>query len=145
MAASLAALVRVIVVLGLIIALMMLLARVAQKRQVLTGKRRATSDGQIEVLSRRSLGQHVSMMVVRVGRRSFLVGQTSQTMTMLAELEAELDEAPVTLALSESSTPRHEYGSGQLLTPGTARGTGDPSSGAWDAFIERLRELTVRR
>jgi flagellar biogenesis protein FliO len=131
-----------ILVLGLIIGAMLLLARFARSRQLVQGVRGARGAakpaGRIEVVSRRSLGKHSSLLVVRVEQRTFLVSQSAQQMNLLAELSGEESvEAP-----AESSS---NFSSTHFLAPGTALGTGEDSPGAWDAIVDRLREITVRR
>lgn len=135
------AILRTLFVLGAIVGVLLALGRFAKKRQlsVGTGGFAKKSAGGIEVLSRKSLGQHVSLLVIRVGQRSFLVGQSSQQMTLLAELSG--DEWNDTASASASSN----FGSDQLLTPGRAWGTEGNPLKAWDAFVDRLREMTVRR
>ncbi len=127
---------RMILVLGLIIAGLLLLAKFAKKRPLGSAGRLGTLPfGQIEVVSRRSLGQHVSLLVVRVAGRTFLVGQSTQQMAMLAELDGE-----------EAGRPHVgvEDDVKQVLAPRMALGSGVRSAGAWDAFIDHLREMTVR-
>ncbi len=139
MGASLLAFGRMILVLGLIVGGLYLLSRVAKKRQLVgSGRFGGVPFGQIEVLSRRSLGQHVSLLVIRVAGRTFLVGQSTQQMTMLAELADGQDghEGSVGTALDSDVK--------QILAPRTALGSGINCPGAWDAFIDRLREMTVR-
>ncbi|HEV3188499.1 MAG TPA: flagellar biosynthetic protein FliO [Acidimicrobiales bacterium] len=141
MAVSFFAVLRMLFVLGSIVGVLLVLGRIAKKRQLNAGRGAFAkkSVGGIEVLSRKSLGQHVSLSVVRVGNRSFLVGQSSQQMTLLAELNG--DESMDTVAPLASS----HFGSDQLLTPGKAWGTEGNPLKAWDAFVDRLREMTVRR
>jgi len=137
MGASIFEFVRTMLVLVLVIGLLLLMARVARKFQVSGGKLVAKPAGQVEVVSRRSLGKHMSLLVVRVADRTFLVGQGPQQVTMLADLgEGGVnDEAPASgLAITED-----------ILTPGTVSGTEVLAAGAWDAFVDRLREMTVRR
>jgi flagellar biogenesis protein FliO len=141
MGASLLAFGRMILVLGLIIGVLMVLARCGRKWQRGGGIAGLGTKptGRIEVLSRRSLGRHLSLVVVRVADRTLLVGQSSQQMTLLAELEGdEWVEAG-----SPASKPER-HGS-HLLAPGTALGVGGEPPRAWDAFMDRLREMTVRR
>jgi flagellar biogenesis protein FliO len=141
MAVSFFAVLRMLFVLGSIVGVLVALGRFAQKRQLNVGRGGVAkkSAGGIEVLSRKSLGQHVSLLVVRVGNRSFLVGQSSQQMTLLAELNG--DEWNDTASPLASSN----FGSDQLLTPGKAWGIEGNPLKAWDAFVDRLREMTVRR
>jgi flagellar biogenesis protein FliO len=143
MGASLLAFGRMIMVLGLIVGGLLLLAKFAQKRQGRGGGLRLGAPKQpstrIEVLSRRSLGRHVSLLVVRVADRTILVGQSAQQMTLLAELEGE--------QWVESGAPAGPQGfSSDLLlqAPRTVQGSGVTTPGAWDAVMDRLREMTVR-
>jgi len=129
---------RMLLVLGLIIGLLFLLARFGRKWQT-SPKFGAKSTPRIDVVSRRSLGKNISIAVVHVGRRVFLVGQSAQAMTLLAELDA--DEWSTSAMTSQTSVSDKD----QLLTPGTVRGIGGDSPRAWDAFIDHLREITVRR
>lgn len=140
MGASLLAFGRMILVLGLIIGVLMVLARFGRKwqRGGGIGGLGARPTGRIEVLSRRSVGRHVSLLVIRVAARTLLVGQSNQQMTLLAELDGdEWVETPPLIAKAGSSTDN-------LLAPRTALGAGGDSPGAWDAFMDRLREMTVR-
>ena len=133
---------RMILVLGLIIGLLMLLARFGRKwqRGGGIGGLGVRPTGRIEVLSRRSLGRHVTLLVVRVAQRTFLVGQSNQQMTLLAELEGdEWVEAGSPTAAATSG-----FGNDDRLAPRTAFGAGGDSPRAWDAFMDRLREMTVR-
>jgi flagellar protein FliO/FliZ len=144
MGASLLAFGRMIVVLGLIIGLLLLLARFARKRQLGNGLgglggRAKRPAGQIEVLSRRSLGRHVSLLVVRVADQTLLVGQSSQQMTLLAELNG--DEWVQTDPAAKKPSSIDD----RLLAPRMALGAGETSPWAWDACVNRLREMTVRR
>lgn len=131
-----------ILVLGLIIGAMMLMARFARSRQLGTGIKSVRGGvkpaGRIEVVSRRSLGKHSALLVVRVEQRTFLVSQSAQQMSMLAELDGNEEVAP-------SETSSSNISSTHFLAPRTAFGTGELSPGAWDAFVDRLREMTVRR
>ncbi len=140
MGASLLAFGRMLLVLGLIIGVLMVLARYGKKwqRGGGIGGLGAKPAGRIEVLSRRSLGRHISLLVVRVAQRTFLVGQSNQQMTLLAELDGDewVEPGP--------STATQGLGNDNLLAPRTASGAGGDSPGAWDAFMDRLREMTVR-
>ena len=131
---------RMILVLGLIIGVLMVLARYGKKWQRGGGfaGRGIRPAGRIEVLSRRSLGRHISLLVVRVAHRTLLVGQSNQQMTLLAELDGDEWVEP------GSSTATQGLGNDNLLAPRTALGAGGDSPRAWDAFMDRLREMTVR-
>jgi flagellar biosynthetic protein FliO len=136
MGASIYEFARTMLVLALVIGLLLVLARVARRFQVAGGKLVSKPTGLVEVVSRRSLGKHSSLYLVRVSERSFLVGQGAQQVTLLAELgQASNEKAP---AKSPGSSE-------ELPTPGTALENEVHAPGAWDAFVDRLRELTVRR
>src|SRR5271170_4155547 len=89
MGASLLAFGRMILVLGLIIGLIVVLGRYGRKRQLGGGGHGKKPVGQIDILSRRSLGRHVSLLVVRVADQTVLVGQSGQQITLLAELNGD--------------------------------------------------------
>jgi flagellar protein FliO/FliZ len=140
MGASLLAFGRMILVLGLIIGLLVVLARCGRKWQRGGGIAGlgVKPTGRIEILSRRSLGRHISLLVIRVAQRTLLVGQSNQQMTLLAELEG--DEWVETGSVAS----KPEFRSSHLLAPRTALGAGGETPRAWDAFMDRLREMTVR-
>lgn len=137
MALTLLAVGRTILALGLVLGLLVVLARVSQRWQQRARRvaPRATSGVHLEIVSRRTVGKSSALLVVRVADRTFLVGQSAQQLTLLSELNG---DAP---------SPQNEAGAsaGQVATPGMAWGSGGGSPRAWDAFIEHLRELTVRR
>lgn len=137
MGASIFEFVRTMLVLVLVIGLLLLMARIARKFQVSGGKLVAKPTGQVEVVSRRSLGKHMSLLVIRVANRTFLVGQSAQQVTMLAELGEDGTSEEVSASGSDITE--------DLLIPRTVSGTEVNASGAWDAFVDRLREMTVRR
>jgi flagellar biosynthetic protein FliO len=139
MGASLLAFGRMILVLGLIIGLLLLLARYGRKRQLGLGGRGPRPVGQIEVLSRRSMGRHVSLLVVRVAKKTLLVGQSGQQITLLAELSGDEWVGVEPAGRMPSSFDD------RLPAPRMALGDGEHAPGAWDACMDRLREMTVRR
>lgn len=128
---------RMVLVLGLIIIVLLFLARFGRKWKGVPGLG-AKPAGRIEIVSRRSLGKSTSLLVVQVARRTFLVGQGGQHLTMLAELDGDESLAPdvpnqITVATKE-----------ELLAPGTVPDIGGQTPRAWDAFIDYLREMTIR-
>ena len=139
MGVTILSLLRMVVVLGAIIGLLVAMGRVAQRRQGAPSRSSAKkSSASIEVLSRKSLGQHVSLLVVRAGERTLLVGQSSQQMTLLTEL----DDAAWESATPDSSKKKSAH---NPSAPRLAPGDDLTASRAWDAFLYRLREMTVRR
>lgn len=130
-----------LVVLGAIVGGLVAMGRFAQRRQSSVGRLKWNnkSTASIDVLSRRALGQHVSLLVIRVGERTLLVGQSAQQMTLLAELDGS------DWADAEAPVRARERSNNQLLTPRLASLDGMTAVGALDAFLDRLREKTVRR
>lgn len=139
MGATLLAFGRMLIVLALIIGLLLMMSRFAQKYQHKVASRmRINSPTGIEVLSHRSLGRHSAIFVIRVSKKTFLVSQSPQQILLLAELDG------ADLEVSEPEEVRSVLSAERLLAPRTAL-IGRDSSGAWDAFLYRLREKTVRR
>lgn len=128
---------RMVLVLGLIIVVLVFLARFGRKWQGVPG-RGIKPAGRIDIVSRRSLGKSTSLLVVHVARRTFLVGQGGQHLTMLAELDG--DESLTSDAPNQIMVQTNE----ELLAPGTVRDIGGETPRAWDAFIDYLREMTIR-
>jgi flagellar biogenesis protein FliO len=138
---------RMILALALVLGLLWLFSKFGRGRQN-KGRGLWTSRddaGRIEVMDRRSLGRHSSIAVVRAAGRIVVVGQTPQQISVLLDADQGLDasdgspaggEAP---ALGNSSMTDEE-----MLMPGLASTAGVDAPKAWDAFLERLREMTVR-
>ncbi len=128
---SLAALlVRVVVSLGVVLAIMAGAAAVLRRSGVVGGRspRRRTA----QVVSRQGLGRSSSVTVVRVGERALVLGVTESSVNLLGEVDA------AKLELEEAVGPE---------APGTASpGSGfPPAAFAWKAVLENLRDRTVRR
>lgn len=103
------------------------------------GRGQGSRVGHIEVASRRALGKNAALLVVRVANRTFLVSQTPQQLSLLSELD---DDDWVAPAQSQRDGPAPRRSS---PGPRMAGGSVETSHSAWDAFIEHLREMTVRR
>jgi len=139
---------RMVLALGLVLGLLWLFSKFGRGRQ---NKGRArwlpgVDASRIEVMDRRSLGRHSSIAVVRAAGRIFVIGQTPQQINVL------LDTNPAADTLERESVEGEEPVIGrpsgadeEMLLPGLAATTGADSPKAWDAFLERLREMTVRR
>jgi|HubBroStandDraft_4_1064222.scaffolds.fasta_scaffold461190_2 flagellar biogenesis protein FliO len=139
---------RMILALGLVLGLLWLFSKFGRGRQAKSRGRwmqGGVDAGKIEVMDRRSLGRHSSIAVVRAAGRIVVVGQTPQQISVL--LDADPDTDPLggkaasdeASAIGEPSKPDEE-----MLLPGLAATTGVDAPKAWDAFLERLREMTVR-
>ena len=129
---ALALVVRVVVSLGVVLALMAGAAAVLRRNGV-PGRRASLgrrSTAKVEVLARHGLGRSSSVAVVRVGERAFVLGVTEQQVTLLTEADpAQLIEAQDPDA---AGTP--------------LSGGGFPTaSSAWKAVLETMRDRTARR
>jgi len=136
---------RMILVLGMIIGMLLAMARFVRRRQLgprpMTGAR---PGGRIEILSRRSVGRHLSLVVIRVGGRTFLVGQSAQQMTLLSELEGD-EWVSGAFATRPFDTGVQSAGMDLPGAPRTVPNSRVSTPGAWDALMDHLREMTVRR
>ncbi len=106
---------RLLVSLGVVLTLLVLLARWARKRG-LGGAVGSRAGVQVEVLSRRALGRGSALHVVRVGEQVLVLGVTDQHVSLLRELDPQVlavvepeQEAPVvaapTIALAPAAAP----------------------------------------
>jgi hypothetical protein len=139
---------RMILALGLVLGLLWLFSKFGRSRQV-KGRRRwmqgGVDAGRIEVMDRRSLGRHSSIAVVRAAGRIVVVGQTPQQINVLLDADSDPDALGGEVAGGEASVIREpSKPDGEMLLPGRAATTGVDAPKAWDAFLERLREMTVR-
>jgi Flagellar biosynthesis protein, FliO len=139
---------RMLLSLSIVLGLLWVIARVGRGRQVGGRPGRAgtgTSTQRIEMLGRRSLGRHSAVFVIRAGNRTMVVGQTAQQITVLAECEPDEPEGPDQLGVPEVvGDGTDTAGRGEDVMPGLASETGVLTPKAWDAFVDRVREMTVR-
>jgi flagellar protein FliO/FliZ len=130
-------LVRVVVSLGIVLAVMAGAAAVLRRSGVVGtsgmgkrgGLRRRRGPAEVEVLLRQPVGRRASISVVRAGNRALLLGITEHTITLLAE-----DDPDVLVPLAPE-TPR-------TASPADGRASASP---AWTAVVDALRDRTVRR
>jgi flagellar protein FliO/FliZ len=130
----LALLVRVVVSLGVVLAVMAAAAAVLRRSGVVgaapagrRGSRRRSLP--LEVIARHGLSRSSSIAVVRLGERALVLGVTEHQVTLLTEVDpAELDATP---DLDDFAPP-----AGPGIGPGTL---------PWKVALEQLRERTVRR
>jgi flagellar protein FliO/FliZ len=139
---------RMILALGLVLGLLWLFSKFGRGRQN-KGRSRwmpGADEGKIEVMDRRSLGRHSSIAVVRAAGRIVVVGQTPQQISVL--LDAHPDADVIGEKTVGGPVPAPDGPSGfeeEMLVPGLALTKRADAPKAWDAFLERLREMTVRR
>ncbi|QKE82661.1 flagellar biosynthetic protein FliO [Arthrobacter sp. NEB 688] len=93
---------RLLVSLGVVLTLLVLLARWARKRG-LGGAVGTRAGVQVEVLSRRALGRGSAVHVVRVGEQVLVLGVTDQQVSLLRELSADVLAEPEPVAAPEPS------------------------------------------
>lgn len=142
---------RMILVLGFIITILLAMARYGRKGKLAgAGRPGTTRIGRIEVLSRRSVGRHLSLLVVRVSGRTLLIGQSAQQMTLLSELDGDewggVPPPAEEIGVRVGDGGDSEIAGGRFLrAPRTVPATGAGSPGVWDALMDHLREMTVRR
>jgi flagellar biogenesis protein FliO len=127
-----ALLVRVVVSLGVVLAVMWGAAAVLRRSGV-TGTASLVRRGgvrrkaPVEVIARHGLSRSASVSVVRLGGRGLVLGVTEHQVTLLTEIDpAELDAPP-----EEAAGPA-----------GPGIGTGPLP---WKVALEQLRDRTVRR
>jgi len=130
-----ALLVRVVVSLGVVLAVMAGAAAVLRRSGVVgtgpAGRRGMRRRGMpVEVIARHGLSRTSSLAVVRLGERALVLGVTEHQVTLLTEVDpAELDAPP---------DPDEMF-----------VGPAGPGIGAgplpWKVALEQLRERTVRR
>jgi flagellar biogenesis protein FliO len=137
---------RMLLALGLVLGLLWLFSRFGRGRMT-KGRGRwmpGADGGRIEVMDRRSLGRHSSIAVVRAAGRIVVVGQTPQQISVLLDTEPE-PEAGAGEADGMAVAVRGPVGADtDMSMPGLASTAGVDAPRAWDAFLERLREMTVR-
>jgi flagellar biogenesis protein FliO len=139
---------RMILALGLVLGLLWLFSKFGRGRQH-KGRSRwspRADEGKIEVMDRRSLGRHSSIAVVRAAGRIVVIGQTQQQINVLLDAHPDPDfvseeAAGGQVAALDGPSSFDE----EMVLPGLAAAHGADAPKAWDAFLERLREMTVRR
>jgi len=130
-----ALLVRVVVSLGVVLAVMAGAAAVLRRSGVVgtmpAGKRGLRrSRPALEVIARHGLSRGSSVAVVRLGDRALVLGVTEHNVSLLTEVDpAELD-APADADDALAGPPGPGIGAGSL---------------PWKVALEQLRERTVRR
>lgn len=133
---------RLFVALSIVIGLMIVCARVLKKRGIdlTTGSRRGNGPRPVvDVIARRGLSRNASVVVVRAGGKTLVLGVTDQQITMLAEADPIVLDEPL-VAEYPNVHPEAQWTELPLTAGAGARG-GSP----WKMALESLRERTVRR
>jgi flagellar protein FliO/FliZ len=135
-------LIRLVLSLAFVGGILWFAARLAKKKGL------GQSNGLVEIVSSQRVSRASTVNVIRIADRVLVVGATEQTVTLLAEMDAEMVEA--TLADRELAAGT---GSGADAGPRrvvAARSTGLLAGsvldrGSWGGIVQQLRERTVRR
>jgi hypothetical protein len=137
---------RMLLALGLVLGLLWLFSKFGRGR-VNRGRGRfmpGADTGRIEVMDRRSLGRHSSIAVVRAAGRIVVVGQTPQQISVLLDTDPEPEGSTGEAGGRVAATGGPPRLAEDMSMPGLASTAGVDAPRAWDAFLERLREMTVR-
>jgi flagellar protein FliO/FliZ len=121
--------VRLIFSLAVVIGLMWVAANVLRKRGVMTGggARRNGPRVDVELVARKHLGRNSSIVIVRVGDRSMVLGVTEHQVTKLDDTETPEIDLNDTGAIWTAPTGTSSLGS------------------AWKTMLEQMRNRTARR
>jgi flagellar protein FliO/FliZ len=137
--------IRLVLSLAFIAAVLLFAARVAQKRGLGQG------NGLIEVVARQRMGRTSTVNVVRIADVVLVVGATEEQVTLLAEVDADAVEAalrdrrvPALAGAPDDATPGHGPALAARPTSPALAGSVFDRNG-WGAFVNQLRERTVRR
>lgn len=136
---------QVVFALGVVLALMWLLARAVR------GTVLARGSGVIELLARAPMTKGSAVTVVRVADRVLVLGVTETQITVLTEA----DPAQVRAAVATSAESADGVGSGRRIGRLRNRGLGETGAGplsgsvlsleSWRRVLALLRERTIRR
>ncbi len=126
---------RLVVSLAVVLGLMALAAWVVRRK----GAGRLLGQASpFTVVARQPLGRSASLQVVTFGDRALVLGVTDQTVTLLAEGDAE--DFPAPAASGRKNGPRADR-----TVPSGSDDVPSSSGPAWKETIEQWRERTVRR
>jgi flagellar protein FliO/FliZ len=146
-----ALLVRVVVSLGVVLAVMAGAAAVLRRSGVVgrvpAGRRGTRRGGAVEVIARHGLSRTASLAIVRLGERALVLGVTEHQVTLLTEVDPDELDAPPDPDESPGGwgvSPRQGR-----REPPTTVGPAGPGNGPgalpWKVVLEGLRDRTVRR
>ena len=119
---------RLVLSMGVVLAVMALAAKVARNRNF-GGMRAKGKTTKIEVLARQSLGKSSSLAVVMAGGKALVVGVTEQSVTLLTEAD------PSAIEIEAGPEAQWTAPLGGGARPGLT----------WKAWIEQLRDRSTRR
>jgi flagellar biogenesis protein FliO len=141
-------LLQLVVGLGVILGIIALVSRLLRGRFT-PGRAMARSKSALTVLGKQTLGKGVSVALVQVAGRAYVIGVTPHGVSRVGEIDPdELEEhhpaEPARRPFRLMSGP--QLSSGEDTDPVLATTTsGKAPAPTWTSAIEHLRELTVRR
>jgi flagellar protein FliO/FliZ len=151
---DLGSLLRVVVSLGLVLALLWMAARTLQK-----GRVRAVGGVDVDVLARLPLAQKSSLAVVRLGDQALVLGVTESGVALLcqapvadvaavADAAAVAEVADVAAVAGTPGAPAGAVPAGRVAARQAARSSAVAGSAlspqTWTKAVAAVRELTVR-
>ncbi len=137
--------IRLVLSLAFIAAVLLFAARLAKKRGLGQG------NGLIEVVARQRMGRTSTVNVLRIADVVLVVGATEEQVTLLAEVDAEAVDAALRDRRAPVPAGVPADGSDAGVTTLAARSTSPALAGSvfdrrgWGAFVNQLRESTVRK
>jgi flagellar protein FliO/FliZ len=133
-----AMLARLVLSLGVVLALMLGAAFVLRKRG--GGMfRRGSSGLPLEILARQTLARTASVQVVRVGDRAVVLGVTEQSVSYITEGDPSEFEPDVAVDLTMASAP------GSSADRTARSGGGNRLGSSWNGVLDSLRDKSTRR
>ena len=133
-------LMQLVVGLGVVLGIIWVATRVMRGR--MRGSSTPRRAGAITVVARQGLGKGVSLAVIRVGDRPFLVGATPHSVHKIEELDPSDLAGHSAEPAPDGEVPRLDRGSAQISSLVARRNRSEPN---WLAAVEQLRQMTVRR
>ena len=121
---------RLVLSMGVVLAVMALAAKVARNRNI-GGMRTKGKATKIEVLARQNFGKTSSVAVVMAGGKALVLGISDQSVTLLTEA----DPSSIEIAPEPEAHRTAPLWGGSNARPGLT----------WKAWIEQLRERSTRR
>jgi flagellar protein FliO/FliZ len=138
---------RVVVSLGLVLALLWAAARTLQK-----GRTRASGGVDVDVLARLPLAQKSSVAIVRLGDQALVLGVTESRVALLTQTPlAELAAVPATEAVLTEPVLTEPVVAGRVAARRSAKGGSSALAGSvlspqtWSKAVTAVREMTVRQ
>lgn len=133
-------LLQMVIGLGVVLAAIAVISRLVKGRGGRIGVSLGRRPALINVVGRQALGKGISLAVVKIGERAFLLGVTPNSVRQLSELSAEelSDPEPAEPASPLVSSTHWPMAGGRRHSQGQ-------QSPTWMSTLDHLRDLTARR